>query len=594
MEPQPSLPPMPLELPSDANLEKNNPFADFFLKESAFAHNVLNIKDKLFESFFAESQKLKTQPERINYITEFFTEHFIWKSIIGKKKTSDLYIFNTKTKYYDLISSSQFCGEIDEIYQGIPVLMGKYKTKDGMEIYDRIVNRNITEDITLDYYPTFLPFLNGVYNFETQEFKPNTPDFFITKTLPYDRDEAIECDLFKKTIEEIIPDPVKRKIVLTYLSYCLSGLIHLEVAQIWMGKQNNGKTKLCEFFIELIGDLGSSVAFESLSAESGAICRTRGKRANGAGEIGGEYLSKSAVDRAKRIITDKLMSGRDAYERHQNWKNQCKQILPTNDLPNPRKCKKAFYRRWQIIFFLIDFTGKEDKTIFDRIFKTEAAGVISYLLTFVPFWEELLVTDADLVEEIWKNDALSTYQFIEEMCEIDRSYKIESQELYAVYGDWCLEQGKDAVSLKTFGSDLRQEGIYWTRLRDSESTDKDNRVNYYIGIKLKDSTIKKKKQDNLADWCEDIEKSQEELNPEPLKKPEKPTPEMEETQLNKIVEQLKGLHESHGPNMLFSSDDIFEPLFTWMNKDDFQRGISKLVKSGQIEVNEIGIKLKSK
>lgn len=580
---------LPLILP-DNNLEKDNPFADFFLKNSAFAHHILNVKEDLFESFFTESQALKKQPERINYITEFLTDNFTWKSIIGKKKSSDLYIFNNITKYYDLISSSQFCGEIDELFQGIPVLMGKYRTTDGMEIYDRIVNRNITQDETLDYYPTLLPFLNGVYNFETQEFKLNTAEFFITKTLPYDRDESIECELFKKTIEEILPDPVKRKIVLTYLSYCLSGLIHLEVAQIWMGKLNNGKTKLCEFFIELIGDLGSSVAFEALSAESGAICRTRGKRANGAGEIGGEYLSKSAVDRAKRIITDKLMAGRDAYERHQKWKNQCKQILPTNDLPNPRKCKKAFYRRWQIIFFLVDFTDKEDRTIFDRIFKTEAAGVISYLLTFVPFWEKLLVTDAKLVEEIWKNDALSTYQFIEEMCEIDRSYKIETQDLYAVYGDWCLEQGKDAVALKTFGSDLRQEGIYWTRLRDSESTDKDNRVNYYIGIKLKDSTVKKKKQDKLADWCEDIEKSQEDLNPESLKKLES---EMEQTQLDKILKQLGDLHEYHGSNMLFSNEDIFEPLHTWMSMDDFQRCISKLAKSGQIEVNEIGIRLRS-
>ena len=593
MEPHIPPPPMPLELPSNVNLEKDNPFADFFLKESAFAHNVLNIKDKLFESFFAESQKLKTQPERINYITEFLTENFIWKSIISKKKnSSDLYIFNNITKYYDLISSSQFCGEIDEIYQGIPTLMGKYKTKDGIEIYDRICNRNITKDENLDYYPTFLPFENGIYNFKTQEFTQNTPDNFITKTLPYDRDESLNCDLFKKTIEEIIPDPVSRKIILTYLSYCLSGLIHLEIAHIWMGKKNNGKTKLCEFFIELLGDLGSSVSFETLSVEPGAICRTRGKRSNGAGEIGGDYLNTTAVNRTKRLITDKLMEGRDAYERHQKWKNQCKQIFPTNDLPNPRKCKKAFYRRWQIIFFSVDFTGKEDKTIFDRILKTEASGVISYLLTFVPFWDELLISDADLIEEIWKNDALSTYQFIEEKCEIDRSYRIETTELYGIYGDWCLEQGKDAVSMKIFGSDLRQEGIYWTQLRDSNIEGKENRVNYYKGIKLKESTKEKIKQDNLADWCEDVEKSQEELNPESLKSVKSPkTSESDVNNQKKVLEQLQILQDKYGKSVCFPDDDIFEPLYTWMDESGYKLAISGLMKSGKIEVSEFGIRM---
>jgi P4 family phage/plasmid primase-like protien len=564
---------------------------ELFLTHSSFAHQILDNTNPLWEYFLIDSHQLKKKAEMINYITEFLTVNFIFKSIVGKKKHADLYIFNNTTKYYDFVSKSQFCGEIDELFQGFPVLMGKYNTTNGVEIYDRIVNRNITKDETLDYYPELLPFLNGLYSFETQKFTINTPENFITKTLPYDRDETLDCPLFKKTIEEILPDPVKRKIVLTYLSYCLSGSIKLEVGHIWMGKKNNGKTKLCEFVIELLGDLGSSVAFESLAGDPGAICRTRGKRCNGAGEIGGDYLSKSAVDRAKRLITDKLMEGRDAYERHQKWKNQCKQIFPTNDLPNPRKCKKAFFRRWQIIFFLVDFTGKEDRMVFDRIYKNEAARVISYLLTFVPFWEEILVTDEDLVEQIWKNDALSTYQFIEEMCEIDRGYRIESSELYGVYGDWCLEQGKDAVSMKIFGSDLRQEGIYWTQLRDSTIEKGDNRVNYYVGIQLKDSTKEKIKQNNLADWCDDIEKTQEKLTPEslPKKKSEQSLKNRE-----KILEQLGNLQDAYGKDTYFPDEDIFEPLCTWMDKDGYNTVISGLMKDGEIEVSKFGIRLGSR
>ena len=87
-----------------------------------------------------------------------------------------------------------------------------------------------------------------------------------------------------------------------------------------------------------------------------------------------------------------------------------------------------------------------------------------------------------------------------------------------------------------------------------------------------------------------IEEAQEEIAEEKEEKVK--APEVTETQTRKILEHLSALHEEYPTVDYFSTEDLFEPLYSQMSADEYRAAIAALVGLGNVEVSEFGIKLR--
>ena len=106
----------------------------------------------------------------------------------------------------------------------------------------------------------YIGFNNGYYDLNTMEFKPYTPEIYITMTTGYDyvpSNNELRNELMN-ILNKIFPDPVLMDYVLLHLSSCLDGLNENELVHFYTGLNDNngsnGKSLLCSIINKCFGD----------------------------------------------------------------------------------------------------------------------------------------------------------------------------------------------------------------------------------------------------------------------------------------------------------------------------------------------------
>jgi putative DNA primase/helicase len=132
------------------------------------------------------------------------------------------------------------------------------------------------------------------------------------------------------------------------------------------------------------------------------------------------------------------------------------------------------------------FYGKEDLSLTERLL-AELPGILNWAIAG---WRRL--TERGYFAQ--PRSALDAAQqleelggpinaFLRERCEIGSSYRVDVDDLYSAYRDWCGGQGQDRPGTKqTFGRDLHAAipGLRVVQPRDGK-----DRWRYYQGVRLK-------------------------------------------------------------------------------------------------------------
>jgi putative DNA primase/helicase len=382
------------------------------------------------------------------------------------KKNDFIYLYNGS--YWTNIDKEQFqffLGKV-ALKMGVNKFKGKIHTfKD--DLYKQFLSDAYLPTPKSDKKSVFINLQNGT--FEISPNKRGLREFrqsdFITHQLPFEYDPEAKAPLFKKYLDEVLPDPDKQKVLAEYLGYIFirPSVLKLEKMLILYGSGANGKSVLFEIVNSLLGiENVTNISLQSLTNENGYY---RAKIANKLVNYTSEINGKMESDIFKQMASGEPVEARLPYGDPFTLYEYAKLIFNCNTLPHDVEHTNAFFRRFLIIGF--DKTipeDEQDKELSQKIIGNELSGVFNWILVGL---ERLLkqkkFSKCTAIENAlfdYKKDSDSVKLFIDEFdYQTDPEEHTTVKELYNQYRPFCIEDGFRPVNKSNFMKRLRHHKI---------------------------------------------------------------------------------------------------------------------------------------
>lgn len=419
-------------------------------------YNIIELNDVL-APLYTDAEGAARRPSIVEKIFTLSTylngaNHFISTDNV-------LYIFKD---HYHIVTKRELARECIIIY-GLVRRLGNWRANNIDEIYRVLcqMNQLDAEDIiNIDYYPKIIPFKNGYLKYKTNVFNDYTPEIHITKTFEANHINSRHCPKFRKTLKEMLPDYTDRMKVLIYMGYCLLGIRDIQMAQFWVGSGGNGKSKLIQFLIDIMGKTASNISLDAVLDDKYSIMALKGKRFNGGSELDSSNLTVRGTRIFKRITGEDELQGSQKFQVREEWKNFVKCIFSTNHLPTPFRVQldEAMLERIQIIEFPVKFRGtpQENADIFNEILKEEGDQVVSFLISLLPLKRRYIKVDVEDARNKW-------IQY--------------SNEIFRFIGDKLIQNDGSTISKRT----MYKSFCYW--LKDNKLNNHFNEITFFEMVK---------------------------------------------------------------------------------------------------------------
>ncbi len=525
-----------------------------FLKGSRKIHNedMLNISDgyRLFQTYLIKEKRLhEDRSETVNQSMRRLKEKFLklWDIKLGFDQPVDPNAMDLSDaeieEWRDEVVEKDKHGGIEEIkFQRLAVKLAKkyrfvyrlefdeflfYDINEGFFNYGatgfiakkvrdilgeasttHIVNEVVAyiRDLSLaseeEFTPTseFINLKNGVLNWRDLRLLPHSPDYHFRTVLPFNYNVHARYSRFFEVLEEITKDDLNKalKVMEAYAWPFIDGY-PIQKAIAFFGPGNDGKTVLLSVLAKLLGDGNiSATSIQTLCNNRFVVPELRGKLANISGDVSDATLYDTSV--FKQLTGGDLVEGEiKGMQRRPRFRNTAKMVFALNRLPNTWDQSRAYFRRFELIELIQDFTDRDDKKLTERITKEEDLQAIFNMIVevFLPVLSSKLeFHNHDTTEGTtrrYKLNSNPSLAFIEEMLEPSPDKEIETKELYSIFSRWCNTKGISLVSSESFGNTLlkHSEMAIYRHLKQKDGT----RKYYYIGVGIKDISPEDPKSD---------------------------------------------------------------------------------------------------
>lgn len=374
-------------------------------------------------------------------------------------------------------------------------------TKVAREAFRNKMSRYMREEIVADLQDTnyvfadepdrpgeVLNLMNGVLEIASGKLMPHSPDFHFRNVLPVRYNPRAVATGILRFLEEATEDDLNKALrILEGYAYCLMPGYPIQKIITLLGNGNNGKSIALGILTSFLGKKNiATIPLQELSGNRFARKNLRHTMANVSGDVNGGFLQDTSI--IKQLTGGDYTDGETKFQQERAiWKNDSKLLYAFNQLPVSRDMSKAFYRRFELIQMLMDFTGREDKNLLSKLTTGEELSGLLNLLTkvFIPaltlkeeFHDPMTVEEIRLVYNLSANPALA---FIQEHVRADPEGQIVAMELYNHMVNWCKERGVSPPKPESFGYTLiQQSGIFVQNKRVQENN---VRTQYYVGIR---------------------------------------------------------------------------------------------------------------
>jgi len=353
---------------------------------------------------------------------------------------------------------------------------------------------SILEDKTreqLKYEPAAIAFKNCVFDWETMECRPHSPDRYVFHYIPH----RIDVDLLNKALDvELVEDFVQKATPKTLNAYkewvgdkwtllfelvgfvlyprSYKKAILLTDAE---GKKGDvGKSTYIRHLEDILtSDNYSAVSLQELIDPSLRFVRATIYR----------KLANFFPDLPKKAITQvgyfKVLTGEDyiTIDRKNKepfkWLPYTKHVFSANEPPIVENADEAFWKRWLVVEFVGNFAQpirEFNKTLWSEIPQIIALGIaaFSWVLEKGRFSYENTAEDAKIK---WLTKSDPVYGFIEWLKSInalveDKTGRIPVEDLYEVYTAFCKTHDKEAIEQREFTTQLKKHGFKIIRPRN--------------------------------------------------------------------------------------------------------------------------------
>lgn len=377
------------------------------------------------------------------------------------KKHGFIYLFNGS--YWSEIDKESF-----QYFLGnVAIKMGVEKFKAKIHTFKDELFKQFMADA---YLPTpkansksvLINLQNGTFDITPTKRKLKAFDRndFLTHQLPFEYNPDASAPLFKKYLDEVLPDADKQKVFAEYCGYIFikPSVLKLEKMLILYGTGANGKSVFFEILNALLGTENfCSYSLQDLTNVNGYYRAKLGnKLVNYASEING----KLETDIFKQIASGEPISVRLPYGEPFNLTEYAKLIFNCNELPKDVEHTNAFFRRFLIIGFDVTIPeSKQDKELANKIIQNELSGVFNWILQGLDrVLKQKNFSKCDAVDNArsdYEKQSDSVKMFIED-CEYKTSTEYTPvSELYTQYKSYCIDDGFRPVNKSNFMKRLR-------------------------------------------------------------------------------------------------------------------------------------------
>lgn len=318
--------------------------------------------------------------------------------------------------------------------------------------------------------------------FSGEAYKSKESDM-LSMTTNEDIDLDNEPTLFLKTLNEMFQSNER---VIDYLQrafgYSISNLTKEQCMFILYGDGNNGKSLLLDVIREALGSYSISSRPQLLTEQPNGnsnleeIARLKGKRFIVVEEAkAGDRLDESLVKSLTSGIGNQV--ARFLYGNSFEFAVTGKIWMATNYKPVIKGTDKGIWRRIKIIPLNVDFTGREDKDLRNKL-RAETPQILGWLVKGFDKYRERGLDDINEVKDsvqAYKDEMDIVAKWISECCDILPSYFEQASVLFKNFNAYCKQNKEYELSQTLFGRNLSKK--FAKRAFSGR--------NVYMGIRLK-------------------------------------------------------------------------------------------------------------
>jgi putative DNA primase/helicase len=294
----------------------------------------------------------------------------------------------------------------------------------------------------------------------TGKLLPATPALFTTTALDFDYDpQAPAAPQWQGFLAELWGDDLDSiRLLQEWFGYCLIADTSLQKMLLLVGPRRSGKGTIGRILARLIG--AANVAGPTTSSLAGAF---------GLQPLMGKSLAIVSDARFTGeqigIVVERLLciSGEDALTIDRKFMGAVTTKLPTrfmfltNELPRFNDASTALAGRFLVLRLTRTFYGIEDPTLTARL-STELCGILHWA---IEGWRRLH-RRGHFIQPPSGQDAIQDLEdlgspvrlFIRECCTLRPEFQVGVDVLYAAWGMWTKQNGRNAGTKQMFGRDL--------------------------------------------------------------------------------------------------------------------------------------------
>ena len=264
------------------------------------------------------------------------------------------------------------------------------------------------------------------------------------------------------------------------------GKVFQEHMIIAYGGGANGKSTFWNTIFRVLGNYAGKISAEALTMNckrnvKPEMAELKGKRLIIASEMEeGMRLNTATV---KQLCSTDEIQAEKKYKDPFSFVPSHTLVLYTNHLPKVGANDDGIWRRLVVIPFNAKITGASDiKNYADYLYDNASGYIMSWIIEGA---RKAIATDFKTKQPKVVEDAIESYredndwlgQFIEECCDVDKTFTAKSGELYQAYRAHCTLNGEYIRSTSDFYSSMEKAGF---------NKRKTNKGILVMGIGLKD------------------------------------------------------------------------------------------------------------
>lgn len=374
--------------------------------------------------------------------------------------------------------------ELEEIFKERPII-----TKDGLMDYFR--GRGQNTEVT-EKPPTMIAFKNGLYNLETGQLEPHTPQYFVVTLIPFNYNSKAEYHNWLRFLNEVHYED-DLDFIQEWWGFNLLTCYSAKAFVVMIGAGDNGKSVELTAIQNVLGHKNvTNVTLQNLNNPNGYHLATLfHKLANIADDI---PTSKIRLSGNLKIASDGgWLNARPIYGRPFDFQNYAKITNSCNEPPEIEDESEAVWLRMKIVEFPYTFKAKPDvekgerqaksRDALDKELADEAEGILYWMVKglhrLIQNKYRFSYNVSTETISIWYKVKSNPIAYFVDTCmeyTADEDDKIMKKDLYPQFKTWCNTQGLKIIpSSQKFFKFLANAGIEAAQLREFD------RERVYIG-----------------------------------------------------------------------------------------------------------------